>query len=250
MPSLIVTPSAGGVAQELALAAGRTRIGGRGATHVLPGVVAGELVVEGPPWRVTRVEGSASLEHAGAEHASLDLAPGVRFGWAGHTFEFEPDAGPAPHAGIAPSAWRWLKAGMAVDLGIAQRDAARSVQDSVRSGAFRADAAATTVLGATPLADDDPRLEQRAARLFRDLAMAPTTRGVAGTARAGRGCFRSLVAFLVVQVGGLILFSLLVLALLLALRWKGRSLDAEADRLLDRVPGLPERPGEAPPTPR
>jgi len=229
-------------------------IGAPGSDRELAGVGAGRLEVHGPPWRVERTPGSAELEQDGRRLGALALAQGTRFGWAGWQFEFRADgdavgagerssasgASPAPVLSPAePRAWRWLKAGVAIEQGLCDRSAAKTVQESVRAGTFDPDGAADRVLDSAPLEDFDPRLEQRSARLLRDLAMAPTLRGTGKVARAGRGCFRGFAAFALVQLVGLVVFVVLVLALFLGLRWQGRSLDAHADRILDALP-LPE----------
>lgn len=225
-------------------------LGDPGSDNPLPGVSEGRLELTGPPWRLRVVRGAAALEAGGrpAVEAALDAGQAVR--WGDFELELELELEPLGEGEVAmaaaahrssaaePTAWRWLKAGLAVELGLADRSEAKDVQASVRAGQFSAEKAADQLLAKGTIADDDGRLLARASVLTRDLVMAPTMRGTGAAARAGRGCVRGFLAFSVVQLAGFVLFTLLVLALLLGLRWQGTSLDAHADRLLGWIPGL------------
>jgi hypothetical protein len=145
---------------------------------------------------------------------------------------------PLAPTGLHPSeeqAWWRLKAGMLVELGLADRGAARRWQDAVVRGEFEPDSCARDLLGTSTLSPADPRLAERSARLLRDLLMAPVTRGVQGAGRRARTAARSGAAFLLAQGIVIALYSaLLVLALLiLRLRW-GWSVDG----FLDGIRGL------------
>lgn len=248
MPTLKVLSPGQPVRRIEARATGCT-LGDPGSEHPLSGVSEGRLELFGPPWRVRVVRGAAALEAGGrpAVEAALEAGHSVRWGDFEIELEMELEplgevaatAVPAGRSSPAePAAWRWLKAGLAVELGLADRSAAKDVQASVRAGQFSAEKAAAQLLAKSPVADDDGRLLARASLLTRDLVMAPTLRGTGAAARAGRGCVRGFLAFSVVQLAGLALFTLLVLALLLGLRWQGTSLDAHADRWLGWIPGL------------
>jgi len=250
MPTLKVRSPGQPVRRIEARAAGCT-LGDPGSENPLPGVSEGRLELSGPPWRLRVVRGAAALEAAGRPAVETALEPGQPVRWGDVEIELELELEPlgegeiaAPLAdlgrgsGAEPTAWRWLKAGLAVELGLADRSAAKDVQASVRAGQFSAEKAAAQLLAKGPVADDDGRLLARASLLTRDLVMAPTLRGTGAAARAGRGCVRGFLAFSVVQLVGFVLFTLLVFALLLGLRWQGTSLDAHADRLLGWIPGL------------
>lgn len=232
-------------------------LGDPGSGNPLPGVSgaeAGRLELLGPPWRLRVVEGATALVVGGRAVVETPLEPGQPVGWGEWELELELEleplptpVGEAPGAGVQtpvwreagePAAWRWLKAGLVVELGLAERASAKEVQESVRAGQFSAERAAARVLAVAPIADDDARLLARVSVLTRDLVMAPTLRGAGRAARAGRGCVRGFLAFSLVQLAGFVLFTLLVFALFLGLRWQGTSLDAHADRLLGWIPGL------------
>ena len=136
-------------------------------------------------------------------------------------------------------AWRRLKAGMLVELDLADRELARRWQNAVRQGDFDPDACARDLLGATGdrsgVSDEDPRLMERSGRLLRDLLMAPVLRGMRGAGRRAREAARGGLAFFVAQFLVLSIYSLLVLValLLLRVRW-----NASIDGFLDNIRGL------------
>ena len=263
MPTLKVL-SRGQLARRIEARSPGCTLGDPGSGNPLPGASGGggRLELLGPPWRLRVVQGATALVVGGRAVVETPLEPGQPVGWGEWELELELEleplptsAGEAPGAGAAigartplsdeagePAAWRWLKAGLAVELGLADRASTKEVQESVRAGQFSAERAAARVLGAAPIADDDGRLLARASVLTRDLVMAPTLRGAGRAARAGRGCVRGFLAFSLVQLAGFVLFTLLVLALFLGLRWQGTSLDAHADRLLGWIPGLEGAP--------
>ena len=109
------------------------------------------------------------------------------------------------------------------------------MQSTVVDKSFAADAAATELLDGSPVPDDDPRLDQRSARLMRDLVMAPAQRGARGAARRAREATRSGLAWALSQFFVVGLLGLLLFVGLLILRLK---LGWSVDGLLDRVLGL------------
>lgn len=147
-----------------------------------------------------------------------------------------------PSKGAAPdgltkaerTAWRWLKAGMFVELGLADPPVARTWQKSVARGEWDPEAAARDILGRVHFPESDPRLLQRSGRLMRDLLMAPVQRGARGAGRRARGAARSGAAFLIAQVAAIVVYSALLFAFLTLarLQW-GWSLDGAVDAVLD-----------------
>lgn len=146
-------------------------------------------------------------------------------------------AGELPELG-GPRNWRRVKAGLLVELGLADKGAARRAQDAVRSGSFDVDAAASELLATAAVDDGDPRLSERSARLARDLVMTPLQRGARGVARRTRQATRSGVAWLVTQVVVVGVVATMVFVALLVARYRwGLSVDEALDRTLSMLPG-------------
>jgi hypothetical protein len=144
-------------------------------------------------------------------------------------------AGPAGPAGAAGgAAWKCVKAGLLVEIGLAEGAAARRAQESVIERAFDPAAAAAEILRASGVSDGDPRLLERSARLMRDLIMAPLQRGVPGARRRLRRAATSGFAWLLSQfiVVGTVMLLLAVALLASRARWKV-SVDGALDRVLD-----------------
>ncbi|MEO0651742.1 MAG: hypothetical protein AAFZ65_13785 [Planctomycetota bacterium] len=144
----------------------------------------------------------------------------------------------------APRAWRRLKAGLLVELGRADRKAAKRWQDAVVGGSFDADAAAEEILAASEVSDDDVGLVERAARLERDLLMQPKLRGASGAARGARKAGRNLLAYVFTQVLVLAFFALLFTGGLIVARYNEVEIDALLDRVVEHLPkpGASESP--------
>ena len=142
-----------------------------------------------------------------------------------------------PGAGGGPPNWLRIKAGLSVELGLADRGAARRAQEAVAAGEFDVDREARELLASAPLADGDPRLSERSARLARDLMMAPLQRGARGAGRRVRRATRRGAAWVVTQflvLGALL--AIFVLALLAVRYGWGVSVDELLDRVLCSLP--------------
>lgn len=136
-----------------------------------------------------------------------------------------------------PRNWRRVKAGLLVELGLADKGAARRAQDAVRTGSFDVDAAASELLGTSGVDDGDSRLSERSARLARDLMMTPLQRGARGVARRTRQATRSGVAWLVTQAVVVGFVALMVFVALVVARYQwGLSVDQALDRVLSLLP--------------
>jgi hypothetical protein len=150
-----------------------------------------------------------------------------------------PAAPSDPGAFAQLPAWRRIKAGMLVELDLADRQLARRWQTAVRQGEFDADACTRDLLGSpgdhSGVGDEDPRLMERSGRLLRDLLMAPVLRGARGASRRAREAARGGLAFIVAQFLVLSIYSVLVLValLLVRVRW-----NASIDGFLDNIRGL------------
>lgn len=247
-----------GTSRRYELGSGLTSVGARGDVP-LDAPLGDQLHFWDQPPKVVFVGRGEPPRVNGQPRDEAQLAPGDTIEWAGARLVYGREGGPAqlqeldlaaaapqppaqaaalPSTGLHPNeeqAWRRLKAGMLVELGLADRAAARRWQDAVLRGEFEPDSCARDVLGATSVGPADPRLAERSARLLRDLLMAPMARGIQGASRRARTAARSGAAFLLAQGIVIALYSaLLVLALLiLRLRW-GWSVDG----FLDGIRGL------------
>lgn len=238
MATLILLDGQGAVVDRIALGPGRTVVGGASAERPLPGLATGELHIWADEHRLECAPGSAEVRVAGEHLRACALADGVEFEWAGFTLRYQVEAllDEVDASDDGSRAWRRLKAGLLVELGKADRRAAKRWQDAVVAGEFDPDRAADEILAATPVGDDEPAFLERSARLQRDLIMQPALRGVRGAARGVRRAGRNLVASLLVQS-----FVVLVLALvfglgLLLARYQGFELDELLDRVLSVLP--------------
>ncbi len=144
---------------------------------------------------------------------------------------------PPPEGNAERAAWRRVRAGILVELGLADRVAAKSWQRAVVERRFRPDACADEILARSAVAGDDARVLQRTGVLLRDLLMAPLGRGARGAGRRARQAVRGGLAFVLAQGLALLVFCLIVAALAVVLRLKGHSLDGWVDRLLGRGAG-------------
>ncbi len=146
---------------------------------------------------------------------------------------------PVDGAGI-PRAWRRIKAGLLVEAGRADRKVAAAWQKKVIAGEWSADAAAEELLGQGPsVPDEDDGLDQRSARLMRDLVMSPKLKGAAGAARSARKAGRNVFAYIVTQLLVLTVFALILAAGLVTARWRGVEIDSLLDRVVQHLPEAP-----------
>jgi hypothetical protein len=147
------------------------------------------------------------------------------------------NAGAGASAGLAPAeerVWRRLKAGMLVELGMADRVTAKRWQDAVVSNAFDPDRCAEDILARSGVLPGDPRLLERSSRLVRDLLMAPLLAGTRGATRRARQATKGIVAMIVAQSITFVIYSTIVLVALLLLRVRNVSVDGFLDRILGR----------------
>jgi len=132
-------------------------------------------------------------------------------------------------------AWQRMRAGLLVELGIADRGATKRWQESVLAGEFDADACARDILGKSGVPGDDPRVLERTSRLERDLLMMPLQRGIKGASRRARGAARGGAAFLLANLIAILVYTLILVAIVMLLRVNnGFSLDGMIDRWLGR----------------
>lgn len=236
-----------------ALGAETTRLGGGAAEIPLAGVGTDQLHFLARPPRV-RFEGRGTPPRCeGASFIERALRPGDRLEWAGFTLVYggEADAADlAPLEEIAePGAQvtvavaspvdrltARVRAGIACELGFAERAALQRWRTAILESRFEPDACARELLAAPLTREAEERLTERAGTLLRDFLMASHLSGVKGAGRKVRGGLRNLVAFLVAQLVALVVFTGIVLGILLVLRAKGRSIDELLDRVTSWVP--------------
>jgi hypothetical protein len=213
-----------------------------------------ELHVWDQPPRAVFVGSGDPPTSAGRPFEELPLRPGSSVAWRGMTVVYGGQAAPAdqaplqelpaepapppPRAEAAARApeeervWSRLKAGMLVELGIADRVTAKRWQDAVVSNAFDPDRCAQDILARSAVAPGEPRLLERSARLLRDLLMAPLFSGSRGAARRARQATKGVVAMVVSQAVAFGVYTAIVLAAMLLLRLRDVSFDAFLDRIL------------------
>lgn len=235
------------------------RVGGRGAdVHVpeLDGEPSGQLHVWSSPPKAVRVGGGPELFASGRRVDEVLLEPGVTAVWgpfevsvggAGPVLEELPpepaargDAARAAAAGgadsLGPNARRTYErmlAGLLVELGIADKQAAKRWQAAVVQGEWDADACAREVIDRTAPSFEDPRLVERAGRLQRDLVMASFQRGLRKASRSVRGAARHGSAFLLANFLAIFCYSIIIVAIAVLLRVKWEwSFDGLIDRAL------------------
>jgi hypothetical protein len=153
----------------------------------------------------------------------------------------EPAPVSAPASGWSSAderAWRRLRAGMLVELGLVEPSVARRWQDAVLRGEFEPDACAREIDGASRAAVGDARVDERSVRLMRDLVMAPALSGIRGASRRARTATRGGLAFALVQFLVLGICALLVFVALAVVRWRwGFSVDGFLDRVAEALAG-------------
>lgn len=239
--------------RRLVLHEGLTRIGGPGCEVVLEGIASGELHVWSDPPKALYVPAPGAVTpplREGAPFAECTLRPGARLTWGSHVLTYgAPNAaqGPAdleeledagaPDPARSTTPWerigRRVAAGALCEAGLVDRKALARWQQAVAEGRFQPDACAADLLP-DPLPSGVPdRLLDRGGTLLRDFLMASRLRGVRGAARRVRERTRSALAFVVVQLGVLVVFALILAAIMLVLRiHRGVSFDAWIDRLI------------------
>jgi|LWDU01.1.fsa_nt_gi hypothetical protein len=241
----------GGLASRAEMKSGLTRLGGATADVVIPGAPDGELHLWSDPPKIVHVSGQTPLEVAGEVLTEASLVAGkdlvwgrvtLRLGRGAPVIEELPMAsaqatGTAAPTGSDDRGTQRVRAGLAIELGLADKAVLRRWQDAVISNEFNADACAREVLAGVQLAADDPRLMERSGRLLRDFLMSSLQRGVQGASRKARAQARSGTAYLVANIVAIGVYSaiLLVIMVLVRVKWQF-SFDHFLDFLLGRGP--------------
>ena len=238
----------GAESRRIPISGALTKIGGTSPDVSMLGLPQGELHVWSDPPKVVKVAGGAPLSVNGAECPDALLADGDRVDWGGVQFSFrrqeaEPvlqeievesavRPAPSPAAGGGAS-WERVRAGMMVELGLADKASVRTWQESVMRGEFSPDACARDLAAGADVASDDPRLMERSARLLRDFLMSSAMTGAGGARRKARQAGKKGAAIIVSQLFVLLVYTLIILVVmaLLHAKWPETFFDPLFDRL-------------------
>jgi len=193
------------------------------------GAVLQEIQVESPPAMAPEAAPSGfapdvTPSGGGAEAASSGFVPDVT--------SFGGGAEAAPSGG--GTAWTRVRAGMIVDLGMANKATVKRWQETVMRGDFAPDACARDVASGVDVDGDDGRLVERSARLLRDFLMSSTMSGSEAAKRKVRMAGKKGAAVLISQLLVIGVYTLIILAAMLLLRAKDVGFDAFFDGILGR----------------
>ena len=244
----------GGVTSRADLKSGLTRMGGPGSDVVVPGAPEGELHFWSDPPKLVHVSGQTPLEVAGARVQEVELTGNEAVVWGRVTLRYHGAAAVLEEISIAevepprPSssrggateasggrAWTRVQAGMAVELGLAEKSAVKRWQEAVLRNEFDADACSRELLAGQTVPADDPRVVERAGRLLRDFLMSGLQRGVKGAGRKVRAQARSGTAYIVANLIAISVYTAIVLVVMVLARLKwGISFDDAIDFVLGR----------------
>jgi hypothetical protein len=248
-----------GVRRRHTLREGLTTVGGKRGDVVLGETGNDQLHIWDRPPKLVFVGGGEPPRVRGQAVEELALHSGDVIEWRGLRIEFAglayaqleevplPVEAPAMPVVAPPVAtwssadeqvWRRLKAGLLVELGIADADTTRRWQDAVLRTEFEPDSCARDLLAASKVDPGDPRLLERSARLQRDLLMSPMARGTRGGMRKLRSTTSNWLAMAISQLVVLAVFVLLFLVALFVvrIRWSV-SVDAYLDRVAESIRG-------------
>lgn len=246
-----------GTRHRHSLREGLTTVGGRRGDVALDGTDGDQLHIwDRPPkllfvgaGEAPRVNGRTLEEHA--------LRTGDVIEWRGARLEFqglayaqleEVELPPEPAPAMAPRdgtreasedpAWQRLRAGLLVELGLADATAARRWQDAILRSEFEPESCARDLLANSSVSAGDPRVLERATRLQRDLIMSPVQRGVRGQTRRIRSAASNWLAMALTQLLVLAVFMALfgVALFIVRVRWE-YSVDAYLDRIAATLRG-------------
>ena len=225
-----------------------TRIGGAAPDVSMPGLPAGELHFWSDPPKIVLVAGDPLLAVNGGSCREGLMADGDRIDGGDVRFIFrcelnEPVLKEIPVLAPAPvqaeptesgggAAWSRVRAGMFVELGLADKAGVRKWQESVMRGEFSPDACARDLSQGVDVAGEDPRVIERASRLLRDFLMSSATSGFGGAKRKVRQAGKKGMALIISQLLVIGFYTLIILVAMLAFRANGTNFDDLLDELL------------------
>jgi hypothetical protein len=259
--SWIELVAASGARRRHELKPGLTVIGGEGGDIPWPASGSDQLHIWDQPPKLIFVGGGPAPLVNGQRCDERDLRAGDAIEWQGLRLEFggrplasiqeiplEPRTPPATVASAAgaslvsaeaeSSSWKRIKAGLLVELGLADVGAARRWQEAIARGEFEADSCARDVLNASTVNAGDARVLERCGRLQRDLVMSPLSLGARGGARRLRSSASNWLAMALMQfvVLGVCVFLVLVALFVMRVRWEW-SVDGFFDSIAETLSG-------------
>lgn len=245
----------GGAPRREVLEDGLTVIGGEDGGIPIPASGADRLHVWSEPPKLIFVGQGEGPRVNGLPVQEAELRSGDRIEWAGAELVYGepekvaaleevpiPPPMPASSAATAPAdlgldqdAWDRVKAGILVEVGLADRGAAKRWQEAVKRNEFDPTACAREILSRSQVPLGDPKVRDRAGRLERDLLMQPLLRGVQGASRRVRTQAKGGAAFLISQAMAIGVYTVLVVvaAILARMQW-----DWSFDEHIDSVLGI------------
>lgn len=251
--------TADGVRHRHVLSGGLTVVGGKRADVDVANTDGDQLHVWDKPPKMVFLGAGPPPRVNGASCEERELRPGDLIEWRGVRIEFgglpyaaieeiplappsppkpstlaaatSAERTPAPEDADAP-AWRRIKAGLIVELGLADSSTARRWQEAIQRSEFEADSCARDLLAASSIAAGDARVAERCTRLQRDLIMAPVQLGLRGSSRKLKSTANNWLAMAIAQfvVFGICCLLVLVTLFVLRVRW-----DWSADAFFDSI---------------
>lgn len=243
--------TSGGAPRREVLQDGLTVIGGDDGGIPIPASGADRLHVWSEPPKLIFVGQGEGPRVNGLPVQEAELRSGDRIEWAGAELCYGepetvarleevavPPGAPGPVAadmGLDQESWDRVKAGILVEIGLADRGAAKRWQEAVKRNEFDPTACAREVLSRSEVPLGDPKVRDRAGRLERDLLMQPLLRGVQGASRRARTQAKGGAAFLISQTMAIGVYTVLVVvaAVLARMQW-----DWSFDEHIDSVLGV------------
>jgi len=244
-----------GTRHRHSLREGLTTVGGRRGDVALDGTDGDQLHIWDRPTKLLFVGGGEPPRVNGRVVEEYALRSGDVIEWRGARLEFaglayaqleevELPPEPAPVAPVAASpvpedpAWNRLRAGLLVELGLAEPETARRWQDAILRNEFEPESCARDLLAKSSVPAGDSRLLERATRLQRDLIMSPVQRGLRGQTRRMRSAASNWFAMALTQMLVLVVFMALfgVALFIVRVRWEW-SVDAYLDRIAATLRG-------------
>jgi hypothetical protein len=242
-----------GTRHRHSLREGVTTVGGRRGDVALGETGGDQLHIWDRPPKLIFIGTGEAPRVNGVSVEERELRAGDLIEWRGAKLQFDglayaqleevelpPTPAPTPVAPAPPAdpAWNRLRAGILVELGLADAAAAKRWQDAILRSEFEPESCARDLLASSAVPAGDPRILERATRLQRDLIMSPVQQGVRGSVRRAQRSASNWLAAIVTQILVLAVFVLLfgVALFVVRVRWEW-SVDAYLDRLAATIRG-------------
>jgi hypothetical protein len=177
-----------GTRHRHSLREGVTTVGGRRGDVALGETGGDQLHIWDRPPKLIFIGTGEAPRVNGVSVEERELRAGDLIEWRGAKLQFDglayaqleevelpPTPAPTPVAPAPPAdpAWNRLRAGILVELGLADAAAAKRWQDAILRSEFEPESCARDLLANSTVPAGDPRILERATRLQRDLIMSP-----------------------------------------------------------------------------